>query len=1029
MTRKLLPYEYDLIDALGVSKEEYLDFVAKQQTYQDIKEGTQLDIQNGPAVAIVLAVIGLIFNVVSALLLRPQVPTFDRTGAEQTRDQRLAPRLGFNGSQELASYGDPVPLVYTNTNQNSDGGVRLSTLLLWSAILSFGNNQFMRLMMTLGAANIGSIDAERTALGQFPAKDLVSSNVWQYYSQNGATRFSNLARGNTSDPVFTSPNDTTVKLNGLPGNVEGFSQAYSPTTSNSAGVTGFIPINFDVLVLNSAGYEQRSRVDTSFKPVSGTYWDSSTNRPFVPVGSRWNLIIPDTAAALLTSDTAGIARQDALRVDAALVDNGSIFKAGSVIFRVVSVSYSNQGSSIEEGSMTVAMECIRTGIMPALSYDNPHWLVPGEAAAGNLTINTAPYHTKGLARIEEAAYASVTRCNVIDLALRAQVYRRISGRSSVYGSDQANYGHNASDNGVKARTSMFVVWYRMDGAGDFSRIPFIFCVRGTTEQNVFTYLKLFSAATPRFWEIKLEAVVDTYQEIRSFYTRGYCYLNPNAPLVRLNTSATTDSRLEVFYNGSLYFDAQRTDFPPFNKTPPHSSELDLFNYDAYTQTSFSFDNSPEINITAVNEQTTTPWSTYSPTLYQGLSNFGLHVVSGAGTQDLRSVSVWVNQGKLLRPISTALDTYGNEATGSSNDGAIASLAASSPSVSSSYAPDVFLDTVLDATNGIGKYASLHSVDVMQLAQSKRFCERNRLFFDGVIADVRSWRDFWAQTAPFSLLELGKIGGRDTLVPALPYDKSTGQIVRGVSITALFNTSNILEDSYKEEFIDYGSNVQDVIVTLVYRDVERNGIFPRNNSVQVRRTDTNENNAIRETLDLSQFVTTRTQAILLGKFLCNSRRYNRRAVEFKTFPTDSFIMPGSYIYVETAMNQWDGIYTGRVEEGGALSVPIASSVPNGTYNVMTYGSTDGVRTFASVSVVNGTAATLASMAGQLFVLGQAVNSKRVFRITEVSMEEEGETTVRAIEHPCETVGASSRSLISQGISGYSAGLFTIDGQAE
>jgi hypothetical protein len=40
MTRKLLPYEYELIDTLGVSKEEYLDFLAVQQTYIDLKEGT-----------------------------------------------------------------------------------------------------------------------------------------------------------------------------------------------------------------------------------------------------------------------------------------------------------------------------------------------------------------------------------------------------------------------------------------------------------------------------------------------------------------------------------------------------------------------------------------------------------------------------------------------------------------------------------------------------------------------------------------------------------------------------------------------------------------------------------------------------------------------------------------------------------------------------------------------------------------------------------------------------------------------------
>jgi hypothetical protein len=414
------------------------------------------------------------------------------------------------------------------------------------------------------------------------------------------------------------------------------------------------------------------------------------------------------------------------------------------------------------------------------------------------------------------------------------------------------------------------------------------------------------------------------------------------------------------------------------------------------------------------------------TCIAALSTLALHVVSGAGTQDLRSVSAYVTEGKRVRLLPTNLDYFGNEATGSQDDGAITAFAGSeNVSNSTSFAPDIFLDTILDDINGIGQYASLHSVDVMQLAQSKRFCQRNRLFMDGLIADSRPWREFWAQVAPFSLLELGKIGGKETLVPALPYIKSTGQITRDVAITALFNQGNILEDTFKEEFIDYGASVQDVIVTLIYRDTERGSVFPRNNSVEVKRTDTQEANAIRESLDISQFVTTRAQSILLGKYLCNVRRYNRRAIEFMTFPTDIFVMPGSYVYVETSNNQWDGIYTGRIEDGGIFNVPL-QGIPNGTYNVLTYGSTDGTRSFNGVAVSNGAAPALASRTGDLFVLGQTVRSKRVFRVTEVTMEEEGETTVRAVEHPCDTSG---QSFIAEGIASYVAGLFTIDGTVE
>ena len=1091
MTRKLLPYEYDLIDALGVTKEEYLDFVAQQHIYKDPKQGTVLDIRNDPAVitAIVLAVVGILFQVASILLMpKPE----QAEGSTQTRDQRLAPRTGFNGAQKLAVYGETVPLVYTSMKQNLDGGVRVSTLLLWSAILSFGNSQFMRLMMTIGASRIGAIDPERTAIGQLPAKDITLSNAWQYFNANGPTKFndSNLIKGDNKDPVRIK-GDTTAKLNGLStqsdsaGAKEGFSQCFSPTTANTVGVTGFIPVKADILTLDKEGNKVFTLVDIKYASAPGKDFSS---------GDKITVTIPNTKDLPLTTDTPANARQDALRAAASLFNDGVIFKTGSALFRVVEHNYSNESNDIEEGDLTVKLECIRSGEnFNRISYNETHWSKAGGSAQDKINdkiadlnkdiesnetkikaeektlsdgytrkrfseryltgtvkkltssdrdkiqkeieklesknsalaqdiaelnneladIAVAPFHTKGLARIEQASYASVTKCNVLDLVIKYEVYRRISGRNNVYGSGQKDYSHNASDNGVKSRTSMFRLYYRFNTKGNYVRLPFIFCARGVNEQSVFTYLKLVCNSAKRFIEVQLEPVIDPPAERD---VDGFCYLNPNGKLQKLTTSNTGDSKLEIFFNGSKHI--SDADYPPKNRSPKDTSEFDLFNYDAFTNSTFAFDGGPEITITAVNEQTIESWSDYNSNLYKGLSNFALHLNSGPGTQNVRDITVWVKEGKLLRPLSSDADIYSSDAT-------VNALADSTPSESSSFAPEIFLDTILDGNNGIGKYASLHSVDVVQLAQSKQFCVKNKFFMDGLIGDARAWREFWAQVAPFSLLELGKIGGKETLVPAVPYVESTGSMTRDVSITALFNQGNILEDTFKEEFIDYGASTQDVIVTVIYRDVERNGIFPRNNSVEVRRTDTKSANAIRETIDASQFVTTRRQAIVLGKFLSQTRRYTRRSIEFMTFPTEAFVMPGSYIYVETSNNQWDGIYTGRIESGGALNVPL-QGIPNGTYNVLTYGSTDGTRSFNNVAVTNGTAAALTSRSGDLFVLGLTVNSKWVFRVTEVTMEEEGETTVRAVEHPCD---ANGQSLIAEGIASYVAGIFTIDGNAE
>ena len=1102
MTRKLLPYEYELIETLGITREEYFDFLDQQHTYTDIKAGTQLDVRNAePATwAIILTVVGILFQVASALLFRPSVPGAAE-GSEQTRDQRVGRRFGFNGAQELAKYGEPVPLVYTNISDNDKGGVRVSTLLLWSAILSFGNHQFMRLMMTIGAAKILSIDPERTAIGQFPVRDLVLSNIWQYFNPNGPTRYSNLQNVegiDANDPTkdgggytaqISQGNDLTSQ--------EGFSQAFAPTTAESVGVTGFIPINVDLLTLNKAGDPQRKIVNISLN--AGAYWSktSSSGRDSVPVGTNFTLTIPKVEQNLFSDDTRGLARQDAVRAAAALIDNGSLFKAGSLLLRVVSAEYGGNGN-IETSNLTVKLQCVRRGKFPLFPYDTLHWLdiksaerekfetnlannkeeIERKTAA--ISANTAqldrgyvgpvpfgknsrplekeeiqalksenteytteierleglnvkilrtlegiyasalqPFFTKGLARVEEAAYASVTKCHVLDMALRFQVYRRLSGRSSVYGSEQVDYGHSASNNGAKARTAMFMVWYRLNNETAENRLPYIFCCRGFNEQDVFAYLKLQTTGAPKSFSVRLEAVVSHLAEQSTGGIKGYCYLDSTANAILLDEGDTGNGQLRVRFNGSLVGS-------PYNKSPRDTTEFDLFNYDAFSTSSFSFDNGPEISITAVNEQLIDKWKNYAKNksgesiLYNRLSNFALHVVSGSGTQDLRNVSVWVDKGKALRRLSPDPINYRTDAE-------IRALANSTPDRASSYAPDIFLDTILDKDDGIGEYADLHSVDVQQLSLTKRFCIENELFMDGVIADQRSWREFWAQVAPYSLLELAKIGGRETLIPALPFVRDTGAISRDIEITALFNQGNILEGTLKEEFMDYGASTQDVIITVIFRNVERNGIFPRNDSVEIKLTDTVDGNAIRQTIDASQFVTRRQQAILLGKFLCNTRRHSRRAIEFQTFPTDAPISPGDYIYVETGNTQWDQIYTGRIEDGGVLNLPIATEIPDGSYNFLAYTINAGsTKEFNDVTVTNNVAASLAPRTGDLFVLGRPLLDKRVFRITEISMEEEGETTVRAIEHPC---GAGGKSLIARGLDAKVNGLFTIDGDLD
>jgi hypothetical protein len=114
MTRRLLPYEHQLIKELGVSEDDYIDFLSVQKDYSQSAEDQLKELRAEP-VSIILAVVGIVFQVVGALMA-PKPPS-QKSGAARPRDQRFAPRLGFNSSQELAQYGDPINLVYCNTRR------------------------------------------------------------------------------------------------------------------------------------------------------------------------------------------------------------------------------------------------------------------------------------------------------------------------------------------------------------------------------------------------------------------------------------------------------------------------------------------------------------------------------------------------------------------------------------------------------------------------------------------------------------------------------------------------------------------------------------------------------------------------------------------------------------------------------------------------------------------------------------------------------------------------------------------------
>jgi transcription elongation GreA/GreB family factor len=1335
MTRRLLPYEYDLIQQLGVTEDEYLDFIEVQFNYElsaaeriakpqcePVSTAflmTSLGLATFAETLIVAAVLiapGILFQVAAMLLMpKPSLPSSG--GGNRAREQRFSPRFGFNSSQELGQYGDPINLVYCNTSHNPIGGVRIGTSLVWSSVESYGSTQFMQLLLVLGAASIKTLDFERTAFGQLPLGQFSESNTWLYYEDNGPVNFNDKLLGDGKDPTRDGApgSEDVCRVMFAKNRRDGYSQAFSPSSLTSIGVYDPIPLNIEIQERRNSGKPQWGNLQIT---IAGGNYGTGSNVSYA-VGNEITVVF---AKALKRQDkVVEEAAKDMRYQLAESLDRASTYMLGTAKFRLVSVNGGDE-VNLDDNDVRAKFECIEAGRRPVTEYDRTRtkiwsesdreelqdakdilndpltdaeqtaidrlkqsspntytrlsptifvddyrftvaagrtsseaavlaftgqvdrisgakfnvnikafgfpqnynftddrvakWTneldkkqtltIPsggsiavskkilrsflankpkldvaalrdeieddlekirqlkddvdagaydrnlrGEAKraisainkrideledkidnkvrdASNLNKKTTTisgqkvlkdntnldkrntgigrlqneikrlqddkqdilsdnvsrlrsrytkslryanspftgfdgnrygsggiramkrrlaqlkgqtttdqvgvkevrdklnelikekedakndlklllkdwedfiadadddFFAKCLVKIESAAYQTVTACDFVKFAIRCKLFRRISGRSKDYGESEAPDGYRLSDNGIHGRMAFFKVSYKETGASTYQGFPVVFAVRRGTDQDNFIGLA-FKGPSRKKWEFKFDPIGDISAETRSGETHIAFIENEGRVQTFEDGKGATfgwTGALKAIPGAGIH-DVLK------ERGPLYTNEWDLFSNRSDTQVQFSFDGGPEFRITSVTEQQAESIAGK----YANLSMMALGVFSGRGVQDLRSITAYVTQGKSSWIV--------NETTGARTYSAD----------STSFAPDIFADTTLDTENGIGKFAKSEGIDWNGVALAKRFCKNNglgcQLFMDGVIAEQTPWRQFWAETAPFSLLEFARVGGRETLIPAVPVN-AAGQANREVLVNALFTAGNVLEGSYKEEFIDYGSAVQDLIATVIYRETESQDVFPRNSSVTVSLKGVNPSIAVSQSFDLSQFVTQRAQAILFAKLLCNQRRYIRRGIEFKTFPTDTPISPGAYIYVDIGLNTWERVSSGLIMQGGELNAPLLQGIPNGSYSVLAYQGNTAPVSFASVAVSNGIAASLAPYAGYMFVLGATTNRKRVFRVTEVQMDEEGEVTIKGMEHPCEDVGGK---LLSR-IANFSNSLFDV-----
>ena len=156
--RSLLPAEQQIIDALGLTLDEYWQFCrladckAKErgEEYALIPDVVATGEPVSTAALVSLA-IGLV-STAASLLLAPKPPALqDQLAPIKTADvrgqTRFAELFGFDSLQDLATLGSIIPLVFARQIPDLGepnkviGGIRTKGLLLWSQLLSKGSHQ------------------------------------------------------------------------------------------------------------------------------------------------------------------------------------------------------------------------------------------------------------------------------------------------------------------------------------------------------------------------------------------------------------------------------------------------------------------------------------------------------------------------------------------------------------------------------------------------------------------------------------------------------------------------------------------------------------------------------------------------------------------------------------------------------------------------------------------------------------------------------------------------------------------------
>jgi hypothetical protein len=675
---------------------------------------------------------------------------------------------------------------------------------------------------------------------------------------------------------------------------------------------------------------------------------------------------------------------------------------------------SGSGTSVTATFSTVRTGAVSTNSAALIQKSGLDWLNEDAGTREWRNVATTDGH---ILRCAIASVSTTRPCQAVELGIRSRLGIRINNltnfRESLsfdecdnracldYKNDIVEQGSVLQTDAHQSNTlsapverySFFAIYYREAGTtGGFTKLNNTYGVRGATQQNIFNYIQLNMPAVKQ-WEFQIEPY--SGWEIRTgggLAPYGALYVLEASLSSRLtvpevggvsvtfNGTSVSNSaenfgipagRRKSGKGGLNYPRTDNTDFPngDFSYIDTWGKLAEAFVYEEIQSSAAA---GPEHEVVYINEIVP---NSDPPPVYDGLALLGVNIMSSVEWQQFGQFSCYVTGGKTCRRLRNSLSVGATHLF-----------------------PDVLLDLMTNATYGAGDLITDEMIDLAAFEAAADWCQTRRYFFDGVQADRVNLRQWAADTAAAHLLIFGENDGKFYLRPALQFD--------AVSIKGLFTAGNIVEGSFKLQYLEPEER-EPIQVSVRYReerastDLTNPGIFPTEREVLVREASGSATDPV-ESIDLSDYVTSREHAIDAAKFIIRMRRIPTHAISFRTTHEGALAKFGPSDYIRVAMDetQYDEFNNGVVTAAGALvsTKPLA----DGSYNVIAWDGTEGTPPADGTLAVSGNG-TQATPAGIVFTVKLPSTQVRTYQIERITPDEEGTFNIEAVHMPTNASG--------------------------